>query len=103
LAGQVNERWPKLCTLARMPRFYFDVREGTRFFSDEEGLDCRDLDAAERLAAESAAEIGRDVLPDPELRSVTVELRNEHKQRVLTVTVSMQVERVHPSPEPPSE
>ena len=90
-------------SLARMPRFYFDVREGTRFFSDEEGLDCRDLDAAERLAAESAAEIGRDVLPDPELRSVTVELRNEHKQRVLTVTVSMQVERVHPSPDPPSE
>jgi hypothetical protein len=84
-----------------LPRFYFDVREGTRFFSDEEGVDCLDMDAAERLAAESAAEIGRDVLPDPEIRDVTVELRNEHKQRVLTVSVTMHVERVAPSPLPP--
>ena len=84
-----------------MPIFYFDVREGTRFFSDENGVECRDMDAAERLAAESAAEIGRDVLPDPQIRSVTVELRNEHRQRVLTATVSMHIERVVPSPEPP--
>ena len=75
---------------------------GSRFYSDEEGMECRDLDAAERLAAESAAEIGRDVLPDPRVRDVTIELRNEHKQRVLTVTVTMNVERVHPSPEPPN-
>jgi hypothetical protein len=85
-----------------MARFYFDVREGTRFFSDEEGVECPDLDAAERLAAESAAEIGRDVLPEPEVRDVTVELRNEHKQRVLTVTVTMNVERVSPEPMTPA-
>jgi hypothetical protein len=76
-----------------MALFYFDVHEGTRFFSDDEGVECRDLDAAERLAAESAAEIGRDVLPNPEFRDVTVELRNEHKQRVLTATITMRVER----------
>jgi hypothetical protein len=85
-----------------MPRFYFDVREGTRFFSDHEGVECHDLDAAERLAAESAAEIGRDVLPNPEFRDVTIELRNEHKQRVLTVTVTMHVERVSPELAPPA-
>jgi hypothetical protein len=86
-----------------MPRFYFDVREGSRFFSDDNGVECRDLDAAERLAAESAAEIGRDVLPNPEFWDVTIELRNEHQHRVLTVTVTMHVERVDPSPEPPAE
>jgi hypothetical protein len=30
-----------------MPRFYFDVREGTRFVPDEVGLAYDNLDAAE--------------------------------------------------------
>jgi hypothetical protein len=85
-----------------MALFYFDVRDGTRFIPDEEGTACRDLEAAERLAAESAAEIGRFTLPQSDARSVTIELRNEHKQRVLTVTVTMNVERVHPQPTRPS-
>ena len=84
-----------------MPWFYFDVREGTRFVQDEEGLEFPDLDAAEREAAESAAAIGRDLLPRGDAREVTIEVRNEHKQRVLTITVSMHLDRVHPSPEPP--
>jgi hypothetical protein len=84
-----------------MPQFYFDVREGSRFAPDEDGLPFPDIDAAERAAAEAAAAIGRDVLPDPEFRDVTIEVRNEHKQRVVTVTVTMLIERVQPSPAPP--
>jgi hypothetical protein len=37
-----------------MPRFYFDIREGTRFVPDDEGLVYPDLDTAERMAAETA-------------------------------------------------
>jgi hypothetical protein len=92
----------RVCHLSGMPIFYFDVREGTRFVTDDDGVECRDLCAAERLAAEAAAEISRDVLPRSDIRDVTIELRNEHKQRVLTVTVTMLVERVNPEPEPPS-
>ena len=84
-----------------MPRFYFDVREGSRFVPDEVGLEFDSLDAAEREAAEAAAEIGRDRLPKGDTREVTVELRNDHGQRVLTVTVSMEIHRVDPSPAPP--
>jgi hypothetical protein len=84
-----------------VPIYYFDVREGTRFSPDDEGLDYPDLHAAERVAAETAASIGRDVLPRSDVRDVTVEVRNEHKQRVLTVTVTMQTERVDPEPSPP--
>jgi hypothetical protein len=84
-----------------MPRFYFDVREGTRFSPDDEGLDYRDLDEAERVAAETAASIGRELLPRGDIREVMVEVRNEHKQRVLTATVTLQSERVYPSPPPP--
>jgi len=84
-----------------MPRFYFDVREGAIFTPDEEGVECESFDAAERLAAESAAEIGRDRLPKGDARDVTVELKNEHRQRILTVTVTMEIHRVDPEPLPP--
>jgi hypothetical protein len=84
-----------------LPRFYFDVREGTRFAPDDDGLEFPDLDAAEREAAEAAAGIGRDLLPKSDVREVTIEVRNEHRQRLLTVTVSMHLERVHPPPVAP--
>jgi hypothetical protein len=84
-----------------VPRFYFDVRDGTQFVPDDEGIEFDSLDAAEREAAESAAEIGRDRLPKNDPRAVTVEVRNEHGQRVLTVTVSMEIYRVDPEPLPP--
>lgn len=90
-----------LSRLIRMPRFYFDVREGTRFTPDDEGLEFASLDAAEHEAACAAAEIGRDRLPKGDAREVTVELRTEHSQRVLTVTVSMEIHRVNPEPMPP--
>jgi hypothetical protein len=84
-----------------MPRFYFDIREGTRFVPDEVGLNYDNLDAAERAAAETAAEIGRELLPKGDAREITVEVRNEHRQRVLTVTASLEIHRVDPAPLPP--
>jgi hypothetical protein len=92
------KQWP---SLNRMPRFYFDVREGGRFAPDEEGADFDSLDAAEHEAVCAAAEIGRDRLPKGDSREVTIEVRNEHRQRVLTITVSMQIERVEPPLLPP--
>jgi hypothetical protein len=83
-----------------MPRFYFDVREGTRFIPDDEGLAFDSLEAAEREAATAAAEIGRYRLPKGDAREVTVELKNEHRQRVLTVTITMEIHRVDPPPLP---
>ena len=84
-----------------MPLFYFDVREGVRFVPDHTGVELPDLGAAEREAAESAASIGRDLLPKGVARSVTVEVRNTHGQRVLTATVTLAVDRVDPEPTPP--
>jgi hypothetical protein len=83
-----------------MPRFYFDVREGTRFVPDEIGLKFDNLDAAERAAAETAAEIGRELLPKGTTREITVEVRNEHRQRMLTATASLEIHRVNPEPLP---
>lgn len=84
-----------------MPRFYFDVRDGAIFTPDDKGVEFDSFDAAEREAASTAAEIGRDRLPKGDTREVTVEVKNEHRQRVLTVTVSMEIHRVDPEPQPP--
>ncbi len=67
------------------------------------GLEFDSLDAAELEAACTAAEIGRDLLPKGDAREVTVEVANEHHQRVLTIKVSIEVDRVEPPPEPPPE
>ena len=87
--------------LTRMSRYYFDIREGARFVPDEEGMEFESLDAAEREAAEAAAEIGRDRLPKGDAQEVTIELKNEHRQRVLTVTVAIEINPVDPEPLPP--
>jgi hypothetical protein len=76
--------------------FYFDVREDGEFSPDDEGLECRDLDAAERIAAETAASITRDKLPKGGSREVSVEVRDETGQSLLTVTVAMRTERTQP-------
>ena len=44
-------------------RIYFSVREGARFTAEEDGMEFLDIGAAEHEAAETAASIGRDLLP----------------------------------------
>ncbi|KLK91481.1 hypothetical protein AA309_19690 [Microvirga vignae] len=85
-----------------MPRFYFDVRNGAKFTPDDAGVELDSLEAAQRVAAEAAAEaaaeIGQDRLLQEDAQDVRVEVRNEHRQRVLTVTVSLEIHRVEPPP-----
>ena len=77
-----------------MPRFYFDVREGTEVTPDNEGLEFGSLEAAEHEAARTAAEIGREDLPNGKARDATVEVQDEHGQQVFTVTVAMTMRRM---------
>jgi hypothetical protein len=71
--------------------FYFDVRDGGQLVSDEEGQQLSSLDAAVQEAAEAAAAIARDVLPSRRGGEVVVEVRNEDRNHVLTVSVEMYV------------
>lgn len=80
-----------------MPRFYFDVREDGEFSADDEGVECANLDAAERMAAESAASIARDELPTGHAREVSIEVRNEQGEHLLAVTIAMKMERRLPA------
>jgi hypothetical protein len=80
-----------------LPRFYFDVQEGTRFTADEAGLEVDSVDAAEYEAARAAADIGRDQLPNGDARDVTIAVRDERGQQVVTVRVAMEVHRNEPA------
>ncbi len=81
-----------------MPLFYFDVRGGTLFVEDEAGVDFPDLNEAEQEAIQAVVSIGKDRPSRGDTRHVTVEVRNEDGKRVLTVTVALLIERVHPAP-----
>ena len=74
-----------------MARFYFDLRENGTFIEDEEGMSLPDLAAAKYEAAVTAAEIGRDRLPEGGLQSVTMDVRDEKGDNLLSVTVSLTV------------
>jgi hypothetical protein len=84
-----------------MPRFYFDVREGTRFVPDDEGLKFDSPDAAVHAATRSTTEIGTGRLAKGDTRDVVIEVRAEQSGQVCTVTTSMRIEWHDPSPQAP--
>jgi hypothetical protein len=83
-----------------VPGYYLDLREGELLVTDKEGLGFDSLDAAEYETARTAAQIWWDRLLKGNPRDITVEVRNEHGQQVLTATISMRVCRVDPSLDP---
>ena len=77
-----------------MPRFYFDLREDGTVVEDEEGVSLPDLATAEREAAKAVTEIGYDRLPEGGLSSVTIDVRDENGDHILSATVSLEVKHV---------
>ena len=83
-----------------MARYFFDVQNGKPPLHDDEGAEFDSLDAAIRGVARSAAEIGTGRLARGDLSDVVIEIRDEHNQRVVTVTAAMKIER-HDRSSPP--
>ena len=75
-----------------MPRYYFCIYEGNELVPDEEGSEFDSPEAAVQGAARAAAEIGMSRLAKGDLRDVVIEVRDERRQRVFTVTASMKIE-----------
>jgi hypothetical protein len=87
--------------ISPMPRFYFDLTLDASTSRDEVGYEIDSLHAAEIEARRSAGELARDrlfQLQSATSEDIRVEVKDEQRQPVLTVTVSIQVERVRLTP-----
>ena len=80
--------------MSQMPRFYFDVHEGSTCLRDEAGLVFPNEAAAEKEAAKAAGEMARDLLADGDHQEVCIEVRDEGRSPLAAVTVSIEVKRV---------
>ncbi|MBR0765799.1 hypothetical protein ACE102_22430 [Bradyrhizobium sp. vgs-9] len=58
-------------------RYYFDIRDSTGLYPDEEGLEFRNQREAEVEAIESLARLARDLAPTAERQDVAVEVRTD--------------------------
>ena len=78
-----------------MPRFYFDLVLGAFTNRDEVGYQIDSLHMAEIEARHTAGELTRDRLLQVQgatSEDIRVEVKDEQRQPVLTVTVSIQVD-----------
>jgi len=79
-----------------MPRFYFDTDDGERHTRDGEGLILSDLDDAREHALRAAGEMVRTAIPDRAHRFVAIEVLGEDRHPLLTVQVTVEVQRHGP-------
>jgi hypothetical protein len=75
-----------------MPRFFFDIADGPKSETDDEGLEFPDLKAARESALETLGEIARDELPDGDRRDFKISIRDESGQILLKALLALRVE-----------
>jgi hypothetical protein len=79
-----------------VPKFYFDVCQDGQLYSDEDGQELADIDAAEIEAAEAGAAIARDVFPKKRGGELVIQVRDQNRQHLTTVSVDLRIARIPP-------
>ena len=72
-----------------MPKYYFDLYDGTSFTRDPHGLELANRSEARREAISVLPDMARDVLPDGDRRDFTVDVRTAAGEVVYTATLSL--------------
>lgn len=75
-----------------MSRYFFDTYDDDLLFSDEEGQELKDLEAAQLETEKALPEMAWDGLPDGDQRIFIVSIRDEAGNVVLRTTLSQLVE-----------
>ncbi len=65
-----------------MPRYYFDVRDGSGFHRDEVGDEFNGFEEAREQCQVLLPDIAREKLPDGDLHTITCDVRDEAKRVV---------------------
>jgi hypothetical protein len=72
-----------------MPRYFFDLVDGSAALPDAEGTELPDIKAAREEASEALLGIARDHVPaDGPQRTMSIVVREEGGRTVLTVSLS---------------
>ena len=77
-----------------MPRYYFDVHDGTHLTPDDQGLELDSLEQAQKEAVKALPEVARDVLPNGSERTFTITVKDEMKRPVLSAKLALTVDRL---------
>jgi len=77
--------------LSGVARYYFDVTDDAGSFSDETGIDYATLEGAKAEASRALAEIARDRVPGPDRLLFVVSVRDERKQPLFEVRLTIEV------------
>src|SRR5687768_6794991 len=75
-----------------MPRYFFDVSDTGRRFSDTEGTELDDIEAARKEALAALGGIAKDELPDGDFREFVIEVRDGDGAPQLTASLSLRVD-----------
>jgi hypothetical protein len=79
-----------------MPRYFFDLMDGSAAKPDSEGIVLPDVRAGLDEASETLVGMARDhISSDGPLRTMSIVVREESGGRLLTVSVSYTEEPVH--------
>lgn len=82
-----------------VPRYYFDVQNGNKVFSDDEGTELPTIEAAQEEAVQTMADMARDAIrknPDGSRRLIAMEVRDDNGP-VLQVEFHWTVDRYRQS------
>jgi hypothetical protein len=78
-----------------MPRYYFDLWEGTEFAEDEEGLFFLSLDAATREAVRALGEIvAEDLTADLRSKDLSIRIRNNTGRVLVDVAIRFAMQQI---------
>lgn len=80
-----------LACSSQMPHYYFDVTDDEGSFVDETGIDFATLEAAKAEASCALAEMARDRLPGPDRLLFIVAVRDEGKEPLFEVRLTIEV------------
>jgi hypothetical protein len=81
-------------TLAGVPRYFFDTRDGACFVRDDTGLECAGIEGARDAATGGLADMAKDAIPGKARRELTVEVRGEDDSQVLRASLWFEVQVV---------
>lgn len=76
-----------------MARFFFDLTDNGELYSDPEGTELANLEAAEDEASRALLEIAKDQMPDGTFREVAFHVRDETSNLLFVAKVTFELIR----------